>query len=100
MKLVDDFLAKVGADKVLHFFGGGFICAIFAFVALLQDGVYTNESLFGSVFIGTILVIVLSLIKEVIDNDFEWKDILAALIGCLFIFASVGVGLIFNFLSR
>lgn len=100
MKLVDDFLVKVGAYKVLHFSVGGFICAIIAFVALLQDDVYTNESLLGSVLIGTIAVIVVSVMKEIADGKFDLKDILAAVLGCLVIFASVGVGLLFGYLSR
>lgn len=30
MKLVDDFLTKVGADKILHHVVGALICAIFS----------------------------------------------------------------------
>ena len=84
----------------MHFFGGGFICAVIAFVALLQDGLFTNEALFGNLLIGTIAVIVVSVMKEIADGKFDWKDILAAVLGCLVIFASVGVGLLFGYLSR
>lgn len=99
MKVIDDFIAKVGTDKVLHFFGGGFICAILAIISLLRDRVFTNRMIFGSVLIGTIAVIFLSVIKEITDEKFNWKDILAAVIGCFVIFMAAGIGVLFNIWS-
>lgn len=81
MKVIDDLLAKVGTDKCLHFFGGGFLCAILAIISLLQDGVFTNRMIFGSVLIGTIAVIFVSVIKEIADGKFDWKDILTPNLG-------------------
>lgn len=100
MKLIDDFLAKVGTDKTLHFFGGGFFCAILAIISLLQDGVFTNRMIFGSVLIGTIAVLFISVIKEIADGEFNWKDILAAVLGCVAIFMAAGIGVLFNIWSR
>ncbi len=100
MKLVDDILAKVGTDKALHFFGGGFLCAILAIISLLQDGVFTNRMIFGSIFIGTIAVVFVSVIKEIADGEFNWKDILAAVLGCIVIFMAAGIGVLFNIWSR
>lgn len=97
MKILDDFMTKIGVDKVLHFFCGGFICAVITFMTLLQDGLFTNAAVFGSVLIGTICVIVLSVIKEIADGKFEWKDILAGIIGCFFIWLAIGLGLLFNY---
>lgn len=99
MKVIDDLLAKIGTDKCLHFFGGGFLCAIMTLVCLLQDGVFTNRMIFGSVLIGTIAVIFVSVIKEIADGKFDWKDILAAILGCVAIGAAAGVGVLFNYWS-
>lgn len=99
MKAINDFLAKVGTDKVLHFFGGGFLCAILAMISLLQDGVFTNRMIFGSILIGTIAVIFVSVIKEIADGKFDWKDILAAVLGCVVIFMAAAVGVLFNIWS-
>lgn len=38
MKELDDLIKKVGNDKVLHFLGGGWICAVITFVSILQEG--------------------------------------------------------------
>lgn len=70
MKLTDWMVSTFGNDKILHFFGGGWITSIF--------------SLFGwyGVLIGVAIVIVLSIIKETfLDNMFDLKDILAATLG-------------------
>lgn len=96
MKLVDDFLAKVGVDKVLHLFGGGLICAIFTFIALLQDGIYTSQAICGSALIGTIVALLFMVLKEILDKKFDWLDIVAGLIGCAFIWLAIGVGFLFN----
>lgn len=99
MKVIDDLLVKIGTDKALHFFGGGFLCAIFAIVSLLQDGVYTLEAINGSVLIGTIVTIVLIILKEIFDKKFDWIDVLAGVIGCAFIWLAIGIGFLLNYLS-
>lgn len=99
MKFVDKFLAKVGTDKALHYAFSAKICAIVTIVSLLQDGVYTPEAINGSALIGTIVTIVLIILKELFDNKFDLKDILAGLIGCLFIWFAIGIGFLLNYLS-
>lgn len=99
MKLVDDFLAKVGTDKVLHDAFGAKICAIIMIISLIQDGIYTPSAIVGSAAIGTIVTIVLIILKEIFDNKFDWIDVLAGVIGCIFIWLAVGIGFLFNYLS-
>lgn len=100
MKLVDEFLAKVGVDKALHDAFGAKICAIITIIFLLKDGVYTPNAIIGSTAIGTIVTIVLIVLKELFDNKFDLKDILAGLIGCLFIWFATGIGFLFGVLSE
>lgn len=100
MKELDNFLAKVGTDKVLHFLGGGFICSLVSFVAILQESGLTPWQQVSAVLIGTIVVFILSLMKEVIaDDKTDWYDILASVLGCIPVFAAVGLGTWFNVLS-
>lgn len=96
MKVVDNFLNKVGVDKALHDAFSAKICAIITIISLLQDGVYTPNAIIGSTAIGTIMTIVLIILKEIFDTKFDLKDILAGLIGCLFIWFAIGIGLLLN----
>ena len=48
-----------------------------------------------------VIAFFVSVIKEVFfDNEFDWKDIIAALTGCGFVYISVVIGVLFNFLSN
>lgn len=100
MKSLDNLINKVGNDKVLHFLGGGFICSLVSFVAILQEHGMTPWQQVSAVLIGTIAVFILSLMKEVLaDDKTDWYDILASVLGCIPVFASVGLGTWFNVLS-
>lgn len=100
MKELDDLIKKIGNDKVLHFLGGGFICSLVSFVAILQESGLTPWQQVSAVLIGTIVVFILSLMKEVIaDDKTDWYDILASVLGCIPVFAAVGLGTWFNVLS-
>lgn len=100
MKTLDKLINKVGSDKVLHFLGGGFICSLVSFVAILQESGLTPWQQVSAVLIGTIVVFILSLMKEVIaDDKTDWYDILASVLGCIPVFAAVGLGTWFNVLS-
>lgn len=100
MKELDDLVKKLGNDKVLHFLGGSWICALVTIVTILQEDNLNSLEKVGSVLIGTVVVIILSVIKELImDEEADWMDVLAAVTGCVTIFASVGIGVLFNFLS-
>lgn len=98
--MLNKLVEKIGTDKVLHFFGGGFLCAFMTLICLLQDGVFKNRAVFGSILIGTIAVVFVSVIKEIADTKFDWKDILAAVLGCVAIAASAGIGILFNYWSN
>lgn len=101
MKELDDLVKKLGNDKVLHFLGGAWICAIITFVVILQEGGSIGSwGKVSSVLIGTAVVVFLSVVKEIImDDKADWFDVLASIAGCVTIFAAVGIGILFNNLS-
>lgn len=69
MKIINKLVEIYGADKLLHYAVGGWLTAI--------------GSLFGwiGLIIGFILVVVLSFIKERLDDKRDKKDILAGVLG-------------------
>lgn len=70
MKFTDKLVEKYGADKVLHFLGGGWIVSIFTPLGWL------------GVILGLVLMLIVSLAKELFfDSYFDKKDIAAACIG-------------------
>lgn len=93
MKIVNDVLDKVGIDKILHFLGGGLISSL-----IIIFGAALNISQIISFLIGFIIVFVLSIIKEFLDDKFDWIDILAAMIGTLLSITVIGLGLLISFL--
>lgn len=57
-------------DKIMHFLGGAWIVSVFSPIG------------WWGILIGTIIMLVLSFVKEkYLDDVFDWKDILAAGIG-------------------
>ena len=89
----------LGMDKIAHFGVGGLICAMFTFVAMLQDGVIGWHAMLMP-FIGHVVVFIISFIKEaIVDGEFNWWDIVAAMIGCACIHISVFFGALFYTLS-
>lgn len=100
MKELDDLVKKVGNDKVLHFLGGAWICSLITFIAILLDGGVGIWDKVSCVIIGTAFVIFLSVVKEIsMDDNADWLDVVASVIGCLTIFVTVGVGALLNYLS-
>lgn len=72
MKAVD----KWGLDKVTHFLAGALV-AVMAYLVACMSGATQAASLatgFG-------LSIVAGVVKELIDERFEWKDLLATAMG-------------------
>lgn len=98
MKLLDNFLAKIGVDKILHHVVGALICALFTFVFILQDAIFDWTAVAVPV-IGSVVVLLLSIVKEYIDDKPDWMDVAWAMAGCLWVFTSVAVGVWFNQLS-
>lgn len=95
---------KIGIDKLAHLGIGGLVCAGITFVVILQD---IDTLLGGNVwrgllmpFIGTVAVMMFELFKEYLDSEFNWKDVLWTFIGCLLVFAAVGMGILFYVLSN
>ena len=72
MKIVNKIIGKVGVDKVLHFAFGGWIGAKFNETGIVLAAV-----------IGILFVYFVSIVKERLDSKFDWKDIAAAMLGCL-----------------
>ena len=102
---MNELIAKIGLDKLAHLGIGGLVCALFTFVVMLQDAdTLLNE---GSIWrtlltpiIGTVVVMMFELFKEYLDSEFNWKDVLYTFIGCLLVFAAVGMGILFYTLSK
>lgn len=101
---MNELIAKIGLDKLAHLGIGGLVCALFTFVVILQDA---DTLLGGNVwralltpFIGTVAVMMFELFKEYLDSEFNWKDVLWTFIGCLLVFAAVGMGILFYVLSN
>lgn len=69
MKIVDKILAKVGTDKVLHFL----VCALFVAYASMLGVEYMWCALVLTPFV--------SVFKEALDSHFDFKDIVAGIIG-------------------
>lgn len=81
MKAVD----KWGLDKVTHFLAGALV-AVMAYLVACMAGATQAASLAA----GFCLSIVAGLVKELLDERFEWKDLLATAMGG----AAATVGLI------
>lgn len=100
MKILDVFLEKVGTDKALHFLGGGFICSLITFVVILQEPLVWWEKI-SAVSIGTVFVLIISILKELLfDDKPDWIDLCAAMLGAFFVYIAVGLGVWFAFLSN
>lgn len=100
MVALDNFINKVGNDKVLHFLGSGFICSLVSFVVILQESGLTAWEKVSAVLIGTVFVLILSVLKELIaDDKADWYDVLASVLGCIPVYIAVGLGAWFNQLS-
>ena len=92
---------KLQMDKIAHFGVGGLISAVVTIMSILQEGCPSTNVLLMIPFIGHSVTFILSVMKEyVIDDNKNWKDILAAMIGSAVIHGSVGVGVLLNMLSK
>lgn len=72
MKFLNNFINKVGYDKLLHFL---VLALITAYAAILGP---------EYMWIMMILSPVVGVFKEVFDSKFDFKDILAGVIGSIF----------------
>lgn len=76
---------KWGLDKVTHFLAGALVAVMAYLVACM-----TGATQAASLSVGLGLSIVAGVVKELLDERFEWKDLLATAIGG----AAATVGLI------
>lgn len=72
MKAIDSLRSKVGDDKLLHFLVFGLAVAIGFFFSTLV-GLLTVWMMVG-----------VSVVKELVDDSFQWKDIIAGFLGGTF----------------
>ena len=100
MNALDNLIQKVGNDKTLHFLGGCSICSFVSFIVILQEGDLTPLEKVSTVLIGTVFVLILSVLKEIIaDDKADWMDVLASILGCVPVYIAVGIGVWFNIIS-
>lgn len=88
-----------GTDKVLHFLVGAVLAFIFTNVVMIQDGALGVSCIVYSG-IGFAVAAFAALLKElIIDSTFDWKDLVATLLGGLLPAVVNAVGALFYFLS-
>lgn len=90
---INDFVNKIGVDKVLHFSIGGLISAFFTIILVLQEPSVTWD-LVGLSFIGTIIF--LSLCKEFMDIKVDWKDIITSILGTIPVIIATILGVLLH----
>lgn len=97
--MFDKLVNQLGSDKIMHFLAGGWICAFITLITILQEGPrLSNTQLLFSPTIGFICVLVIEVMKELSDTKFDWKDVLATMIGAATIYIATGLGVLFNVL--
>ena len=98
-QFLKNFLA---IDKLAHFAFGGLICAIVTIITLLQDvsGPLTWHAA-AYCLIGTVVAFIAALIKDfIVDENADFLDIVATILGCIPVWIAVVLGVLFNILSQ
>ena len=79
--MIEKIVNYFGNDKILHFLVGSLISSAIAVILLIQDGAVGGTCIAYPV-LGFIVSGIAGLIKEsIIDSDFDWKNLVATLIG-------------------
>ena len=91
---------RIGMDKIAHFGTGGIIGATIAIVITLARGDYGWVA--GAYpFISHAIVFILSFIKEkFMDDEYNWLDILASVLGSIAVHMAFIIGLTINELVK
>ena len=96
---MNNFIEKIGMDKVAHFGIGGLITALVTIALIGQDLgilVLSPWRMLLYPFAGVVVTAFVSVIKEVFFDEMrDWKDLWAALAGCAMVFIAVFVGVLF-----
>ena len=101
MKKIINYFKSWGMDKWAHFGIGGLICALSTLIFILTlSPIYVSWGLLFAFIPGTVLVGILSVIKEFTDSTgFCLPDIIAGLIGCGTVEVAMIIGIILGLLS-
>lgn len=95
MKVLNDLIAKVGNDKVLHFVCGWLISLVINVVIILEQLPLSNGEILGYALIGPAICIFLEFMKEcILDKEFDKKDIIATAIGIACAYLTIIIGVI------
>lgn len=100
MKMTDKLSKWCGMDKLAHFGIGGLIAAIVLIAMALQDygcGVWRTAHMSWA---GVIVTLWLSLIKEMLDTNRDWRDIVAGIAGAAVVVIAGYAGAVLNVLSN
>lgn len=100
MKLTDKLSKWCGMDKLAHFGIGGLIAAIVLIAMALQDygcGVWRTAHMSWA---GVIVTLWLSLIKEMLDTNRDWRDIVAGIAGAGVVVLAAYGGAVLNVMSN
>lgn len=87
-----------GVDKAAHFGIGGLITAIFTIVFIVQDMgvlVFHPWKMLLYPFIGAAVTAIVSVAKEMLDEQPDWYDLYAAMLGSAIVFVAVFFGILF-----
>lgn len=91
---------RIGMDKIAHFGIGGIIGAAIAIVITLARGDY-GWVVGAYPFVAHVIVFILSFIKEkFIDDEYNWLDILASVLGSIAVHIAFVLGLTINELLK
>ena len=101
MKKIINYFKSWGMDKWAHFGIGGLICALSTLIFIFTlNPIYVSWGMLFAFIPGTVLVGILSVIKEFTDSTgFCLPDIIAALIGCGTVEVALIIGTILGLLS-
>ena len=104
MKKIITFLKSLfsdwGLDKWAHLCIGGLACALLTLAFTIAEFGHASWRMLLGFFVGLVPVLIFSVFKELIDDTgFDWKDIAAAVIGCLLVLLAVVFGIVMGLLN-
>ena len=78
MKWLTKLIEKVGMDKVAHFFGGATLALA---ITLILCFIGTTKSAASYSVIGVNAALIIGVAKELLDSEFNIKDVFATVLG-------------------
>lgn len=100
MKKLDNFINKIGIDKILHFCVGAIIAFCVSNVFMLREGIVGVNNIWFTI-IGIIATMIFEFIKEfILDSVPDKKDIIATFLGSVFVFIVNVIGILFYIWSN